>query len=82
MPPQLASLALQNRKIIYGLLLRASAETLRKRQIAGDTDADDKDARGLDEIASRSRHAITSLPDSLLAVDSVFDARLMAALIR
>jgi hypothetical protein len=28
LPPQLASLALQNRKIIYGLLLRASAETL------------------------------------------------------
>src|ERR1700751_5927922 len=28
LPPQLASLALQNRKIIYSLLLRASAETL------------------------------------------------------
>ena len=28
LPVQLASLALQNRKIIYGLLLRASAETL------------------------------------------------------
>jgi hypothetical protein len=28
LPPQLAPLALQNRKIIYGLLLRASAETL------------------------------------------------------
>src|SRR5262247_2081790 len=28
LPPQLASLALQNKKIIYGLLLRASAETL------------------------------------------------------
>src|SRR6266496_5269424 len=27
LPPQLASLALQNKKIIYGLLLRASAET-------------------------------------------------------
>src|SRR6201984_42798 len=27
-PPQLAALVLQNRKIIYGLLLRASAETL------------------------------------------------------
>jgi hypothetical protein len=28
LPPQLASLTLQNKKIIYGLLLRASAETL------------------------------------------------------
>jgi len=28
LPPQLAELALQNKKIIYGLLLRASAETL------------------------------------------------------
>src|ERR1700693_3309524 len=28
LPPQLASLALQNKKVIYGLLLRASAETL------------------------------------------------------
>src|SRR5215813_14411704 len=28
LPPQLASLALQNKKIMYGLLLRASAETL------------------------------------------------------
>jgi hypothetical protein len=28
LPPQLASLALQNKKIVYGLLLRASAETL------------------------------------------------------
>src|SRR5205807_358624 len=28
LPPQLAALALQNKKIIYGLLLRASAETL------------------------------------------------------
>ena len=28
LPPQLASLALQNKKLIYGLLLRASAETL------------------------------------------------------
>src|SRR5262244_1471738 len=28
LPPQLASLALHNKKIIYGLLLRASAETL------------------------------------------------------
>jgi hypothetical protein len=28
LPPQLASLALQNKKAIYGLLLRASAETL------------------------------------------------------
>src|SRR3974377_2345858 len=28
LPPQLAPLALQNRKVIYGLLLRASAETL------------------------------------------------------
>jgi len=28
LPPQLAMLALQNKKIIYGLLLRASAETL------------------------------------------------------
>src|SRR6266446_3413288 len=28
LPPQLAALALQNRKLIYGLLLRASAETL------------------------------------------------------
>src|SRR6266567_138472 len=28
MPPQLAALALQNKKVIYGLLLRASAETL------------------------------------------------------
>jgi len=28
LPPQLASLALQNKKIIFGLLLRASAETL------------------------------------------------------
>src|SRR6266852_234745 len=28
LPPQLASVALQNKKIIYGLLLRASAETL------------------------------------------------------
>src|SRR2546430_17045952 len=27
-PPQLAALALQNKKVIYGLLLRASAETL------------------------------------------------------
>ena len=30
LPPQLASLALQNKKVIYGLLLRASAETLLK----------------------------------------------------
>jgi hypothetical protein len=28
LPPQLAGLALQNKKVIYGLLLRASAETL------------------------------------------------------
>jgi hypothetical protein len=28
LPPQLASLALQNKKLLYGLLLRASAETL------------------------------------------------------
>src|SRR6266496_5785944 len=28
LPPQLASLARQNKKVIYGLLLRASAETL------------------------------------------------------
>src|SRR6202008_1982814 len=28
LPPQLAALALQNKKLIYGLLLRASAETL------------------------------------------------------
>jgi hypothetical protein len=28
LPQQLAALALQNRKLIYGLLLRASAETL------------------------------------------------------
>jgi Putative transposase/Transposase zinc-binding domain len=28
LPPQLASLALQNKKVIYGLLLRASAETV------------------------------------------------------
>jgi hypothetical protein len=28
LPPQLASLAVQNKKVIYGLLLRASAETL------------------------------------------------------
>src|ERR1700746_1404929 len=28
LPPQLAALALQNKKIIYGLLLRASAKTL------------------------------------------------------
>lgn len=28
LPPQLASLALQNKKVIFGLLLRASAETL------------------------------------------------------
>src|ERR1039458_5530702 len=28
LPPQLAPLALQNKKVIYGLLLRASAETL------------------------------------------------------
>src|SRR5205809_7855063 len=28
LPPQLASLALQNKKVIYGLLLRASAKTL------------------------------------------------------
>src|SRR5258708_2581699 len=28
LPPQLASLALRNKKVIYGLLLRASAETL------------------------------------------------------
>src|SRR5881394_2152259 len=28
LPPQLASLALHNKKVIYGLLLRASAETL------------------------------------------------------
>jgi len=28
MPPQLAALALQNKKVIYGLLLRTSAETL------------------------------------------------------
>jgi hypothetical protein len=28
LPPQLASLAFQNKKVIYGLLLRASAETL------------------------------------------------------
>src|SRR6185295_9926412 len=28
LPPQLASLALQNKKLIYGLLLRTSAETL------------------------------------------------------
>jgi hypothetical protein len=28
LPPQLASLALQNKKVVYGLLLRASAETL------------------------------------------------------
>ncbi len=28
LPPQLAGVALQNRKLIYGLLLRASAETL------------------------------------------------------
>ena len=28
LPPQLASLTLQNKKVIYGLLLRASAETL------------------------------------------------------
>jgi hypothetical protein len=28
LPPQLASLVLQNKKVIYGLLLRASAETL------------------------------------------------------
>ena len=28
LPPQVASLALQNKKVIYGLLLRASAETL------------------------------------------------------
>ena len=28
LPPQLASLALQNKKVIYGVLLRASAETL------------------------------------------------------
>src|ERR1700751_5589003 len=28
LPPQLAALALQNKKVIYGLLLRASAETL------------------------------------------------------
>src|SRR6476646_3115346 len=28
LPPQLASLALQNKEVIYGLLLRASAETL------------------------------------------------------
>jgi hypothetical protein len=28
LPPQLAALALQNRKLIYGLLLRSSAETL------------------------------------------------------
>jgi len=30
LPPQLAALALQNRKLIYGLLLRASAETLQE----------------------------------------------------
>src|ERR1017187_597559 len=30
LPPQLAALALQNKKVIYGLLLRASAETLRE----------------------------------------------------
>src|SRR5207302_2201570 len=30
LPPQLASLALQNKKVIYGLLLRASAETLQE----------------------------------------------------
>ena len=30
LPPQLASLALQNKKIIYGLLLQVSAETLRE----------------------------------------------------
>ena len=30
LPPQLAALALQNRKLIYDLLLRASAETLRE----------------------------------------------------
>jgi Putative transposase/Transposase zinc-binding domain len=35
LPPQLASLALQNKKIIYGLLLRASAETL--LQVARDS---------------------------------------------
>ena len=29
LPPQLAALALQNKKLIYDLLLRASAETLR-----------------------------------------------------
>jgi hypothetical protein len=28
LPPQLASLALQNKKVVYGLLLQASAETL------------------------------------------------------
>src|SRR3989442_9408701 len=28
LPPQLASLALQNKKVVYSLLLRASAETL------------------------------------------------------
>ncbi len=28
LPPQLAALALQNKKVVYGLLLRASAETL------------------------------------------------------
>jgi hypothetical protein len=28
LPHQLASLALQNKKLVYGLLLRASAETL------------------------------------------------------
>jgi hypothetical protein len=28
LPPQVASLALQNKKVIYGLLLRSSAETL------------------------------------------------------
>lgn len=28
LPPQLASLVLQNKKLLYGLLLRASAETL------------------------------------------------------
>ena len=58
LPPQLASLALQNKKVIYGLLLRASAETLLRSR------AQSRSSRSRDRLLQRAPHLEPETPTS------------------
>ena len=58
LPPQLAALALQNKKVIYGLLLRASAETLLEGR------AQPRPSRSRDRLLQRAPHLEPETPTS------------------